>query len=825
MSSQLRNICFVILSVLFSGTLSAQTVFYEDFSNNGFDNWTPEGDGMDNWAAIPTVFAGGEEPEVVMYGGPVFSGENRFISPVINTADYTELNLSFLHFVNAGTGGYWLSVETTSDGGTTWNQVWELYHDSNINVNETVNINIENADIGSENFQFCFKFREDSELINGWVFDNITLSSGAINLNVGANEILGLETEIYENEELQISALIENFGAEAASFDTKLEIWNGLDLIYETTETLTDLQPGEEQQVDFDAWTTSEGVNYTAVVTTLLEGDENQGNDAVVELFNVFPTDWYCLPSADCSYGDGLDFFSFAGIENSGSGCSNGGYGVFTEMTANVTAGGTYTATMTTGWINQQVSIWVDFNADFEFTSDELILTDHVLSTSGEMHEVDITMPVNIPTASTTMRVGVNFEANSSPDPCASFPYGEWEDYSIEVTGISGTNEVTFHITEPGGANYEGAEINFYAMTGTTDAQGEYTFTGIADGTFSYIISSENAAFYDVQGEVTVESPNTTVEVELLPNTDVAKNIVVIEEWTGTWCADCPAASNGLEEVEAAGFDVGIIAYHNTDNYTTGNDIPRMQSFYSRGWLPSVAFNGTFAPNCDGPATESCFDMYEPFILEQQEISSPFDVELMDVLLEGDELTVKAKVSYPGFTYAEDVRLLVVVTESGIEEEWLGLTHLNYVERGMYPDVNGTTIDLEQNEEVTIDFTIPVDASWNPENMEIVAFVQDFGSQHIFNGAKSALVATSLDDLKGTRNLTISPNPASDFVNIRSEEALLSIKVVNNIGQVVHTVSIDQADYQLNVSDFYPGFYIIEVETENGTAVKRIVIQ
>lgn len=826
MTSQLQKFSIALVAFILCTAVSAQTIFYEDFSNNGFDNWTPQGEGIDNWDVIPTVFSQGEEPEVVMYGGPPFTGSARLVSPIINTSGHTELNLSFLHFINAGSGEYWLSVETTSDGGTTWNQVWELHWDSNINLNELVSVNIDNADVGSDNFQMAFKFMENSTLINGWVFDNISLNSGIITTNVGVSELLGLENAIYEADVVNISSTVQNYGADTANFDVKLEISDGVNIVYETTENISGLLPDEETQVDFEAWTATTGFNYTATVTTLLPGDENPGNDAVNQDFNVFPTNWYCTPSADCSFGDGLDYFSFAGIENSASGCSNNGYGLFIDKTASATAGSTYTAEIISGWINQRVSIWVDFNSDYQFTNDELVLTDYTLPNSpGQINEIDITFPVDAPTVNTFMRVGVNFEADSSPNPCASFQYGEWEDYSIEVTEISGTNEVTFQITEPGGSAYEGATIDFFAMTGTSNADGEFTFTDIAEGTFPFTIATGNSDFYDVQGEVIVESSNTTVQVELLANTDVTKNLVVIEEWTGTWCADCPAASNGLEEIEAAGYDVGIIAYHNSDDYVTGNDVPRMGNFYLRSWLPSVGFNGTFAPNCDGPATESCFDHYEPFVLDQQEISSPFDVAFTNLSLENTALTGTVKVTYPGFSYAEDVRLFVVITESEIEEEWLGLTHLNYVERGMYPDFNGMAIDLEQNEEIEVDVMFSINENWNPDKMEIIAFVQDMESQHIFNGAKSALTMTNVKDVENDDKIFVYPNPVSDLVHIESSEKMVSIKVIDNVGQVLKTISSNRSKHQIDVSHLHAGIYTIQIDTESGTSLQRIIIQ
>jgi len=821
------NLTFLsILIILCSYAQQKDVIFFEDFSDNGFNNWTPDGDGTANWAAIPTTYAGGEAPEGSIFGSPPFTGTARLISPIINTLGYTELNLSFLHFINVGAGGYWLSVETTSDGGTTWNEVWIVNVETgSVNVTEMITTIMNTPDVGSENLQFCFKFEENSALMAGWVFDNVTLTENQILNDVAPTTILGLEESIYENDIVDISALVINYGANAASFDVKLEISDESSVVFESTKTVTDLISGEDIQVDFDSWTAIFGFNYIATVKTLLAGDENPDNDEINYLFNVFPEGWYCIPSADCNYGDGLTDFVFAGIENYESGCSNNGYGVFTDLTASVTAGETYVATMTTDWETQKASIWVDFNLDFEFTSDELILTDYVLNAPGVPTEVDLMIPVDAITAVTTMRIGVNFTDNSSPDACADFLYGEWEDYSIDITGISGTNEVTFYVTEPGGGNYGGAVIDFYAMTGTTNSQGEYTFEGIATGTFPYTITIEDGYYYDVQGEVEVVDQSTTVNIELLLNTNVTKKMVTIEEWTGTWCYDCPAAANGLEEIVEAGYDVGIVAYHNSDAYSTGNDVPRMQEFYGRSWLPSVAFDAIFAPNCDGGASESCFDIYEPFVLEQMDVTSPFEVSIIDGSLNGNDLSATVTVSMPGFTYSEDIRLLVAITESDIEESWQGLTHLNFVERGMYPDYNGTDINLSQNEEIEVEVNFTLDASWVTGNMELIAFVQDFETKEIFNGDNSPILTIGIQENNLTDEFDIYPNPATELINISSAVKMNSIKVFNYSGQEIFNSTANDYSCKLEISTFEKGLYLIRIETNDTVYTRRVIVQ
>lgn len=149
----------------------------------------------------------------------------------------------------------------------------------------------------------------------------------------------------------------------------------------------------------------------------------------------IASVDDYCIPSANCSYGDGFTDFTFAGIENLASGCSAGGYGDYTDLQGSAEIGYPYTASFATGYSDQNVSMWIDFNDDEVFSAMERVLTDFNLPTTGVMHDVDITIPGNAAPGIHRMRIGANWIDPSSPDPCASLTYGEWEDYMMEITG------------------------------------------------------------------------------------------------------------------------------------------------------------------------------------------------------------------------------------------------------------------------------------------------------------------------------------------------------------------------------------------------------
>ena len=106
---------------------------------------------------------------------------------------------------------------------------------------------------------------------------------------------------------------------------------------------------------------------YVITVYTSLDGDADNSNDSSSsEIVNS-----NCAPSMNCAVGDGLTLFQLLDIDNP-SGCE--GYGDFTDQMTNVEQGGTHDVTMTTGYGNQYVRIWIDFNDDYSYTMDELVL-------------------------------------------------------------------------------------------------------------------------------------------------------------------------------------------------------------------------------------------------------------------------------------------------------------------------------------------------------------------------------------------------------------------------------------------------------------------
>lgn len=230
-----------------------------------------------------------------------------------------------------------------------------------------------------------------------------------------------------------VTITIRNYGADAQSdFDVQYTIDGGTPVV----ETVTDVINSNETLVYSFTQTAdlSELGFYDIVVTTSLVDDQETDNDsASVQIENAI-----CAPSMDCSFGDGLQLFSIADINNA-SGCE--GYGDFRDQIANLAPGSTYPLTLTTGYGDQHVTVWIDFNSDNIFADDEKVVDNFIIApgqTGGSYTEtVDVTIPESVDVGTYRMRAKTNWQANVPDDSCTSTQYGETEDYTANIETLS----------------------------------------------------------------------------------------------------------------------------------------------------------------------------------------------------------------------------------------------------------------------------------------------------------------------------------------------------------------------------------------------------
>ena len=148
-----------------------------------------------------------------------------------------------------------------------------------------------------------------------------------------------------------------------------------------------------------------------------------------------------CVPiGINCTAGDGFVGLVIADIDNSDSGCSPDGYGIFPELTTDLAQGATYPVTVTTGYSNQYIRAWVDFNDDYEYSLDELIIDNALIATVGTT-DIEAIIPADANLGTHSMRFKANWNASVPDDACELTSYGEVEDYFVTIVESLSTND------------------------------------------------------------------------------------------------------------------------------------------------------------------------------------------------------------------------------------------------------------------------------------------------------------------------------------------------------------------------------------------------
>lgn len=172
------------------------------------------------------------------------------------------------------------------------------------------------------------------------------------------------------------------------------------------------------------------------------EGNNQDITETYKFMFKV-KANIYCTPSMDCSVGDGLQLFQLADINNP-SECE--GYGDFTNISTELEQGSTNNLTITTGYGDQFLSVWIDYNDDFEFSDDELVVDSFEIAdgqAAGSYSEtLDFVIADDAQLGSHLMRAKTNWSGPVPTDACDETAYGETEDYMVEIIESSlGVNE------------------------------------------------------------------------------------------------------------------------------------------------------------------------------------------------------------------------------------------------------------------------------------------------------------------------------------------------------------------------------------------------
>ncbi len=237
------------------------------------------------------------------------------------------------------------------------------------------------------------------------------------------------------------------------------------------------------------------------------------------------------------------------------------------------------------------------------------------------------------------------------------------------------------------------------------------------------------------------------INSQQLNRDQVQRDKVIIEIGTGVTCPYCPAAANGAMNMIENGHDVAVIFYHNySGGGIFGNTAAAGRcSYYGISSYPTAKFDGVLTQVGGGGSSQSNYTAYLAKYNQRIGITSSFTIDLTWEWISGNNYEAHVVVEKVDTYTGTNLKLQLALTESNIPYSWFGMTEVNYVERAMFPNYNGTSLDFSGGN--TLEFTIPytLNASWIKENCELVAFVQNNSGKEILQGTKSTMNTPDFD--------------------------------------------------------------------------------
>ncbi len=412
---------------------------------------------------------------------------------------------------------------------------------------------------------------------------------------------------------------------------------------------------------------------------------------------------------------------------------------------------------------------------------------------------------------------------NVGTDPITSFDV----DYSIDGGASVGTYSVS------------GINLN----TGDTyDFVHDVPFNQSVEAVYSVTVTINNVNGGNNDGNTANNSMTQSINV----TSNQVERTVMIEQFTGEQCPNCPPVLQYMEGLYDNDDHAIMVTHHAgyyTDFLTTQTDSDMLDFFNDGGstFAPAGmfdrAYNGQDNDAYGGVDPGPVFwdgDPYGGNRLTDREATPAF----VDLAIGGsyDQTTHELNCAVTGTFYdnLSDMGVGLFITEDHIDQQNqsnapAGFEH-RYTFRGTASDRLGDPITTSTNVSDTfrMTFNYTMDASWDYDNLYLVAFVAHLNASDVNDREIANAVQVKLSELQpdGVGELDqaavrIFPNPTNGMIYLRGVENS-SVKVYDLLGQVVVEKDLTANEESIDLSTFHKGVYIVKIVKGNSFVIKKI---
>jgi len=313
------------------------------------------------------------------------------------------------------------------------------------------------------------------------------------------------------------------------------------------------------------------------------------------------------------------------------------------------------------------------------------------------------------------------------------------------------------------------------------------------------------------------------------------RDMVLLEIGTGTGCPYCPGAAMGADDLVEAGKPVAVLEYHNYNSSDPFNNTAAAvrTGYYGISGYPTAVFDG-LTSYVGGSNTQSLYSTYLPLVEDREDVKVGVGIVFTTTTTERGYHVVVTLMKY-GPVIGNNFVLHFAVTESDIAYSWQGQSKLDFVERLMLPDAYGTPVDIANNNTIVLNYDFDIDSTWNEDNLEVVAFVQNLDTKEIMNGHKEMLQYVGIGEtIANDISFTTYPNPVSESATISfnlDKAAQTSVDIYSLQGKLISTLvneNLTAGEHQIiwsPKSTISNGIYLMKVDIGGQMFSKKIAVQ
>ena len=331
---------------------------------------------------------------------------------------------------------------------------------------------------------------------------------------------------------------------------------------------------------------------------------------------------------------------------------------------------------------------------------------------------------------------------------------------------------------------------------------------------------------------------------------------VLLEEFTGAHCGQCPMGSYTLDSLLGVYPELIGVSLHT-------------YSIQDAMFFPQIDTIGTsYAPGAPVGATDRIYWGSWPYVAET---SANWNARIQARLAVAPQLSVIVNATWNSVTRnittqittnilsnmaTGDYRFNLYVVEDsvtgtgsgydqsniyngvsgnpfyGLGDPIVGYVH-RHVVRAILPQSWGqsglisSAPMMGQNFSTTMNYTLP--ASYNENRVKLVAFVSEFTANHqgdeVFNVAEADLLSPSgIDEGLNEDIVSVCPNPSNGIFNLITKVEMDEIILSNILGEVVLRKKLTQQQEVIDVSDEPAGIYILHARLGSKSTMRKLII-